>query len=194
MKVVSKPCLVSSTKSRRKSPRRRPRSTRVFRRPRLFVVYPSWNMFIICPITLTMSQAVVRHSFGGTDSLSLIETEIPVPGSEEVRVRITVADLNPSGWQAAQSPELAALFGLTLPTGFGNDFAGIVDGVGSRHCADRWCGRRSRQSCDPTCGTRRCPRSWWKPVNSDHPPSRPSHLPSFVKQSTFNGPDMSKEK
>jgi NADPH:quinone reductase-like Zn-dependent oxidoreductase len=89
-------------------------------------------MFIICPVTLTMSQAVVRHSFGGTDSLSLIETEIPVPGSEEVRVRITVAGLNPSDWQAAQSPELAALFGLTLPTGFGNDFAGIVDGVGDR--------------------------------------------------------------
>jgi NADPH:quinone reductase-like Zn-dependent oxidoreductase len=47
-----------------------------------------------------------------------------------VRVRVSAAGLNPVDWKLAGSAEAAAQFGLTLPTGFGNDFAGVIDEVG----------------------------------------------------------------
>jgi NADPH:quinone reductase-like Zn-dependent oxidoreductase len=54
----------------------------------------------------------------------------PHAGPGEVRVRVSAAGLNPVDWKIAGSAEGAARFGIMLPAGFGNDFAGVVDEVG----------------------------------------------------------------
>src|SRR4029077_5831974 len=46
-------------------------------------------------------------------------------------IRVAAVGLNPMDWAIARMPELAARFGITLPAGFGTDFAGRVDEVGS---------------------------------------------------------------
>jgi len=77
-----------------------------------------------------MSRAVIQESFGGPEVLEVREVAEPHAGPGEVRVRISAAGLNPVDWKVAASADGAARFGLTLPAGFGNDFAGEVDEVG----------------------------------------------------------------
>ncbi|MFF1608079.1 NADP-dependent oxidoreductase [Amycolatopsis sp. NPDC058278] len=77
-----------------------------------------------------MSRAVVYEKFGGPEVLELREVPEPHAGHGEVRVRVTAAGLNPMDWGLAARPEAAARFGITLPSGFGYDFAGVVDEVG----------------------------------------------------------------
>ncbi|MEV7093438.1 NADP-dependent oxidoreductase [Amycolatopsis sp. NPDC051045] len=77
-----------------------------------------------------MSRAVVYEKFGGPDVLELREVPEPHAGPGEVRVRVAAAGLNPMDWGLASRPEAAAQFGITLPAGFGYDFAGVVDEVG----------------------------------------------------------------
>jgi NADPH:quinone reductase-like Zn-dependent oxidoreductase len=45
-------------------------------------------------------------------------------------VRVVAAGLNPMDWGIASRPEAAERFGITLPSGFGYDFAGTVDEIG----------------------------------------------------------------
>ena len=78
-----------------------------------------------------MSRAVVYEKFGGPEVLELREVPEPHAGPGEVRVRVTAAGLNPMDSGLAARPEAAARFGITLPSGFGYDFAGVVDEVGS---------------------------------------------------------------
>ena len=78
-----------------------------------------------------MSRAVIYEAFGGPEVLRLREVAEPHAGPGEVRVRVTAAGLNPMDWLIPSRPEAAARFGLTLPAGFGYDFAGVVDEVGA---------------------------------------------------------------
>ncbi|MGC4932240.1 NADP-dependent oxidoreductase [Gordonia sp. DT30] len=78
-----------------------------------------------------MSRAVVYETFGGPEVLELREVPRPHAGPGEVCVRVTVAGLNPMDWKISESPELAVMFGVTVPSGFGYDFAGVVDEVGA---------------------------------------------------------------
>ncbi|MQY22839.1 NADP-dependent oxidoreductase [Nocardia macrotermitis] len=78
-----------------------------------------------------MSRAVIYETFGGPEVLELREVPEPHAGPGEVRVRVTAAGLNPMDWGIASSPEAAARFGITLPSGFGYDLAGVVDEIGS---------------------------------------------------------------
>jgi NADPH:quinone reductase-like Zn-dependent oxidoreductase len=78
-----------------------------------------------------MSRAVIYETFGGPDVLELREVPEPHADPGEVRVRVAAAGLNPMDWGIAASPEAAAMFAITLPSGFGYDFAGVVDEVGS---------------------------------------------------------------
>ena len=48
----------------------------------------------------------------------------------EIRVRVTAAGLNPMDWIITADADTAARFGLSLPVGFGTDYAGVVDQVG----------------------------------------------------------------
>ena len=45
-------------------------------------------------------------------------------------MRVGAAGLNPMDWGISSRPEAAAQFGITVPSGFGSDFAGVVDEVG----------------------------------------------------------------
>ncbi|MER7927313.1 MULTISPECIES: NADP-dependent oxidoreductase [unclassified Streptomyces] len=77
-----------------------------------------------------MSRAVIYEAFGGPEVLELREVPEPHAGPGEVRVRVTAAGLNPMDWAIAARPELAARFGITAPSGFGSDLAGVIDEVG----------------------------------------------------------------
>ncbi|MFG2720900.1 NADP-dependent oxidoreductase [Streptomyces sp. NPDC048416] len=78
-----------------------------------------------------MSKAVRYLRFGDPDVLEVHEIPEPHAAPDEVRVRVTAAGLNPMDWQIAARSETAARFGITLPAGFGSDFAGVVDEVGA---------------------------------------------------------------
>ncbi|MBZ6304664.1 NADP-dependent oxidoreductase [Streptomyces olivaceus] len=76
-------------------------------------------------------RAVRMESFGGPEALDVREvTESPQAGPGQVRVRVTAAGLNPMDWFMTADADTAARFGLTLPVGFGTDYAGVVDQVG----------------------------------------------------------------
>jgi NADPH:quinone reductase-like Zn-dependent oxidoreductase len=77
-----------------------------------------------------MSRAVIYEAFGGPEVLELREVPEPHAGPGEVRVRVAAAGLNPMDWILASLPEAAEQFGITVPSGFGYDFAGVVDEVG----------------------------------------------------------------
>jgi len=76
-----------------------------------------------------MSRAVIFETFGGPEVLEVREIPEPHAGPGEVRVRVAAAGLNPMDWIIASRPEAAEQFGITLPSGFGYDFAGVVDEV-----------------------------------------------------------------
>ncbi|MEW2164045.1 NADP-dependent oxidoreductase [Streptomyces sp. NPDC007084] len=76
------------------------------------------------------SRAVRLDSFGGPEVLDLREVPAPQAGPGQLRVRVTAAGLNPMDWIMTADAETAARFGLSLPAGFGTDYAGVVDQVG----------------------------------------------------------------
>ncbi|GAB2528293.1 NADP-dependent oxidoreductase [Paramicrobacterium agarici] len=77
-----------------------------------------------------MNRAVIYEKFGGPEVLDVKETPEPHAAPGEVRVRVTAAGLNPMDWIIASLPEAAEQWGVTLPAGFGCDFAGVIDEVG----------------------------------------------------------------
>ena len=77
-----------------------------------------------------MSRAVIYERFGGPEVLELRDVAEPHAGPGEVRVRVAAAGLNPMDPGLSSRPELAAQFGISVPSGFGYDFAGVVDEAG----------------------------------------------------------------
>jgi NADPH:quinone reductase-like Zn-dependent oxidoreductase len=77
-----------------------------------------------------MSRAVIYERFGGPEVLQLQDLPEPHAGPGEIRVRVAAVGLNPMDPAIAATPELAARFEITVPSGFGYDFAGVVDEVG----------------------------------------------------------------
>jgi NADPH:quinone reductase-like Zn-dependent oxidoreductase len=77
-----------------------------------------------------MSRAVIYEAFGGPEVLKIRDIPEPHAGPGEVRVRVAAIGLNPMDWGISSRPEAAARFGITVPSGFGSDFAGVVDEVG----------------------------------------------------------------
>ncbi|WP_370937134.1 NADP-dependent oxidoreductase [Amycolatopsis sp. cg13] len=78
----------------------------------------------------TTSRAVQFAAFGGPEALNLNEVPVPQAGPGQIRVRVAAAGLNPMDWFMTSDAETAARFGLSLPCGFGTDYAGAVDQVG----------------------------------------------------------------
>lgn len=81
------------------------------------------------------------ESFGGPEALDLRQVPVPDVGPGQIRVRVIAAGLNPMDWFMTSDADTAARFGLSLPCGFGNDYAGVVDevgdGVGEFNVGDR---------------------------------------------------------
>jgi NADPH:quinone reductase-like Zn-dependent oxidoreductase len=78
-----------------------------------------------------MSKAAIMEAFGGIDNLQVREVAEPHAGAAQIRVRVAAAGLNPMDWVMTADDETASRFGLTLPSGFGTDYAGTVDEVGA---------------------------------------------------------------
>ncbi|MBB1152243.1 MULTISPECIES: NADP-dependent oxidoreductase [Amycolatopsis] len=76
------------------------------------------------------SRAVRFEAFGGPESLRVREVPVPQAGPGQIRVRVAAAGLNPMDWFMTSDSETAARFGLSLPCGFGTDYAGTVDQIG----------------------------------------------------------------
>ena len=76
------------------------------------------------------SRAVRLDSFGGPEVLNIRQVPAPQAGPGQIRVRVTAAGLNPMDWIMTADADTATRFGLSLPTGFGTDYAGVVDQVG----------------------------------------------------------------
>ena len=77
-----------------------------------------------------MTKAIVFEKFGGPEVLQVVDVPEPHAGPGQIRLRVTAAGLNPVDWKLASLPEAAERFGVTLPSGFGADVAGVVDEVG----------------------------------------------------------------
>ncbi|MGQ4514876.1 alcohol dehydrogenase catalytic domain-containing protein [Streptomyces sp. DW26H14] len=78
-----------------------------------------------------VSRAVRLEAFGGPEVLAVQDVPEPRAGDGQIRVRVTAAGLNPMDWFMTADAETAARFGLSLPAGFGTDYAGFVDQVGA---------------------------------------------------------------
>jgi NADPH:quinone reductase-like Zn-dependent oxidoreductase len=76
------------------------------------------------------SRAVQLESFGGPEVLTVQDVPEPQAGPRQIRIRVTAAGLNPMDWFMTADAETAARFRLSLPSGFGTDYAGVVDQVG----------------------------------------------------------------
>ncbi|HVV21788.1 MAG TPA: NADP-dependent oxidoreductase [Pseudonocardiaceae bacterium] len=76
------------------------------------------------------SRAVRLDAFGGPELLDVRQVPAPHVGPGQIRVRVTAAGLNPMDWIMTADADTAARFGLSLPAGFGTDYAGVVDQVG----------------------------------------------------------------
>src|ERR1700759_3959129 len=77
------------------------------------------------------SRAVQLDSFGGPEVLDVRDMPAPQAGPGQLRVRVTAAGLNPMDWFMTSDAETASRFGLSLPSGFGTDYAGVVDQIGA---------------------------------------------------------------
>ncbi len=74
-------------------------------------------------------RAVRFDEYGGVDVLRLEDVDDPVPGADEVRVRVKAAGINP-GEAKIRDGMLHERWPSTFPSGQGSDLAGIVDLVG----------------------------------------------------------------
>ena len=81
-------------------------------------------------LSTSRSRAVRLDSFGGPEVLDIVDVPAPQAGPGQVRVRVTAAGLNPMDWFMTADADTAVRFGLSLPAGFGTDYAGVVDQVG----------------------------------------------------------------
>ena len=78
-----------------------------------------------------MSRFVQFTEFGAPNVLRVVEVDPPQPGEGQVRVQVRCAGLNPVDYKLLAGGPAAASWGVTLPSGNGNDYSGIVDEVGA---------------------------------------------------------------
>ena len=77
-----------------------------------------------------MPRAVRFDRYGGIDVLRVVEVDRPVPGPNQVLVRVKAAGINP-GEAMIREGALANRWPATFPSGQGSDLAGVVEEVGS---------------------------------------------------------------
>ncbi|KAF4406914.1 MULTISPECIES: NADP-dependent oxidoreductase [Streptomyces] len=67
--------------------------------------------------------------FGGPDVLQLVDAEEPHAGPGRIRIAVRAAGVNPVDWRIREGQKLSA-HPVELPSGVGQDAAGVVDEVG----------------------------------------------------------------
>lgn len=78
----------------------------------------------------------MHDRFGDVGALELRELPEKPLADSQLRITVSVAGLNPVDWQIVESAELAEMFGISTPAGFGNDFSGVVTEIGPQ--VTRW--------------------------------------------------------
>lgn len=78
-----------------------------------------------------MARYVRFEQFGSLDVLALVADDSPRAAHGQVRVRVHTAGLNPVDLKILAGGPAAAAYGVTPPSGNGNDFAGVIDQVGA---------------------------------------------------------------
>lgn len=74
-----------------------------------------------------MATIVVARDFGGPDVLDVIESEVPAPGPDQVRISVRAAGVNPADAKLREGA-----FGRpSLPLRLGSEVAGVVAEVGA---------------------------------------------------------------
>jgi NADPH:quinone reductase-like Zn-dependent oxidoreductase len=76
-----------------------------------------------------MARAVRFDHYGGIDVLDVVDVEPPVPGPDQLLVRVKAAGINP-GEAKIREGLLHELWPATFPSGQGSDLAGVVEQVG----------------------------------------------------------------
>lgn len=81
-------------------------------------------------------KAIVYTKYGSPDILQLKDEEKPIPGDNQVLIKVSAAAVNPADWHLMRgSPFLARLkLGIVKPknTRLGGDVAGQVVSVGNK--------------------------------------------------------------
>ncbi len=75
-----------------------------------------------------MSRAVQYSTHGGPEVLEIVEVPEPHAGPGQVRVAVRAAGLNPFDYKVRADPDYMPSH--ALPSGQGNEFAGVVDEIG----------------------------------------------------------------
>jgi NADPH:quinone reductase-like Zn-dependent oxidoreductase len=70
-------------------------------------------------------KAIRIHEFGGPEVLRYEDVPEPMPGPDEIRIRVMAAGVNPVDWKIRKG-----LIRLPLPITMGFDVAGLVDAMG----------------------------------------------------------------
>src|SRR5512145_789071 len=74
----------------------------------------------------TMTRAIRYHEYGGPEVLKLEESVLADPAPAEVRIRQAACGLN-----FLDTYQRSGLYKVPLPSGAGNEGAGVVEAVGS---------------------------------------------------------------
>ena len=74
-------------------------------------------------------KAARYEEYGDPDVLKLVEVDEPHAGSDEIRIAVRAAGVNPIDWKI-RAGQMREMMPLSLPAGTGFDAAGIVDEVG----------------------------------------------------------------
>lgn len=74
-------------------------------------------------------KAIVIEAFGGPEKLRLVEVEKPVPGDNEVLIRIYAAGVNPVDAKI-RSGQHVSCKNMELPAVLGKDMSGVVEAIG----------------------------------------------------------------
>jgi NADPH:quinone reductase-like Zn-dependent oxidoreductase len=80
-------------------------------------------------------RAVKIHRFGGPEELEIQSVTIPVPGENEVLIKVHAAAVNPLDWKVREG-YLAQIIPHKLPLTLGWDFAGEIAALGAN--VDNW--------------------------------------------------------
>ena len=75
-------------------------------------------------------RRIEYNHYGGPEVLKLAEYKLDEPAKDQVRVRVKAASINPVDWKIRDGV-LKMMTGKKFPRGMGEDFAGVVEAVGS---------------------------------------------------------------
>ena len=74
-------------------------------------------------------RKVIFSEFGGPEVLRVVDAEEPHAGAGQIRVAVRAAGVNPVDWRIREG-QRQATHPISLPSGIGQDAAGIVDEIG----------------------------------------------------------------